>query len=89
MFSLALVLWPLGEAERAMSLVRRHEARTAALAHIGTRAYGNWHAAMFALMRGDLAHAAKNAAELAELTRRARFADVASVWVLSRGLGEC
>ncbi len=69
MISLALVLWPLGEAERAASLVRRVEARIADLAHIGTRAYGKWHVAMFALKRGDLAHAAKNAAELAQLTR--------------------
>ena len=69
MISLALVLWPLGDAERAASLVRGVEARIADLAHIGTRAYGKWHVAMFALKRGDLLRAAANAAELAQLTR--------------------
>ena len=69
MIALALVLWPLGDAERAASLVRGVEARIADLAHIGTRAYGKWHVAMFALKRGDLSRAAANAAELAQLTR--------------------
>ena len=69
MISLALVLWPLGHAERAASLVRGVEARIAGLAHVGTRAYGKWHVAMFALKRGDLSRAAANAAELAQLTR--------------------
>ena len=38
------------------------QARIAGLTHIGTRAYGRLHAAMFELMRGDLARAAPNAA---------------------------
>jgi class 3 adenylate cyclase/predicted ATPase len=70
MISLALVLWPLGDAERAASLVRGVEARIADLAHIGTRAYGKWHVAMFALKRGDIPRAAANAAELTQLTRQ-------------------
>ncbi len=61
MLYLALALWPLGDVERAVSLVRDAEARIAGLAHIGTRAYGRMHAAMFELMRGDLARAALNA----------------------------
>jgi tetratricopeptide (TPR) repeat protein len=68
MFYLALTLWPLGDIGRAVSLVRDAEARSAALAHVGTRAFGRLHAAMFALMRGDTSRAALNAVELARLT---------------------
>ena len=88
MLYLALTLWPLGDIGRAVSLVGDAEARIAGLAHIGTRAYGNMHAALFELMRGDLSRAAPNAAELAQTRARARSADVASVRGLSRGLGE-
>jgi class 3 adenylate cyclase/predicted ATPase len=69
MHVLALTLWPLGDIGRAVFLVGNAEARTADLPHIGTRAYGKSHAALFALMRGDLRRAAPNAAELARLTR--------------------
>ena len=55
MLYLALTLWPLGDVERAASLVRGAEARSAGLAHLGTLAYGKGHAVMFELMRGDLA----------------------------------
>jgi class 3 adenylate cyclase/tetratricopeptide (TPR) repeat protein len=67
MLYLALVLWPLGDVGRAVSLVRDAEARGAGLAHINTRAYGILHAAVFALMRGDLSHTALSARELARL----------------------
>jgi hypothetical protein len=53
MLYLALTLWPLGDIGRAISLVRDAEARSASLAHIGTRAHGKRHVAMFELMRGD------------------------------------
>jgi class 3 adenylate cyclase/predicted ATPase len=66
---LGFTLWPLGGIDRAITLVDDAEARIAGLAHIGTRAYGRMHAALFALMRGDLSRAASNAAELAQLTR--------------------
>ena len=69
MFFLAVTLWPLGDIERAASLGRDAAARVAGLAHIGTRAYGKWSAAMFELMRGDLSRAAPNAAETARLAR--------------------
>jgi len=69
MLYLALTLWPLGDIERAISLVGEAEARIAGLAHIGTRAFERMHAALFALMRGDLSRAAQNAIELAQLTR--------------------
>jgi predicted ATPase len=67
MMNLAHTLWPLGDIGRAVSVVGDAAARIACLAHIGTRAYGKWSAAMFELMRGDLSRAAPNAAELARL----------------------
>jgi predicted ATPase len=69
MFYLALVLWPMGDVERAVSLVGAAEARISGLAHIGTRANLKMHAALFELMRGDLSRAALNGAELARLAR--------------------
>jgi tetratricopeptide (TPR) repeat protein len=66
---LALALWPLGDVERAISLTRDAQERTARLAHIGTRAYEKAHAALFELMRGDLSRSAPNALELARLSR--------------------
>ena len=68
MLYLALTLWPLGEIGSAISLVRDAEARSASLAHIGTRAHGKRHVAMFELMRGDPPRCALNAPELARLT---------------------
>ena len=88
MLYLALTLWPLGDIGRAVSLVGDAEARIAGLPHIGTRAYGKCHAAMFELMRGDLSRAASNAAELAQTYARARSALVAGARGLFRGLGE-
>jgi class 3 adenylate cyclase/predicted ATPase len=67
MLYLALVLWPLGDVGRAVSLVRSAEARSASLTHINTRAYGILHSAMFGLMRGDHPQAAFSADELARL----------------------
>jgi predicted ATPase len=66
---LALTLWPLGDIERAVSLVGDAEARIVGHPHIGTRANGKWHLAMFELMLGDLSRAASVAAELTPLTR--------------------
>jgi len=69
MLYLAIALWPLGEAGRAVSLVDGAQARIAGLAHIGTLAYGKFHTAVFELMRGDLLRAAPYAVELAQLAR--------------------
>jgi predicted ATPase len=69
MLYLALTLWPLGDIGRAASLVRDAEARIAGHPHMGTRAYGKCHVAFVDLMRGDLSRAARNAVELARLTR--------------------
>jgi predicted ATPase len=69
MHHLAMVLWPLGDVERAISLVASARARVVGFAHVGSRAQGRFHAAMFELMRGDLSRAAQNAVELARLAR--------------------
>jgi predicted ATPase len=69
MFYFAFTLWPLGDVERAVSLVGDAEARTAGFDHVLTRAFGAMFAAMFQLMRGDLMCAAPNVVELAKLTR--------------------
>ena len=64
MFFLAIALWPLGEVDRAISLIDRMQTRIADLAHVGTLAFGRMHAALFDLMRGDRTRAAPNAFEL-------------------------
>jgi predicted ATPase len=69
MLYLALTLWPMGDIERAVSLVDGTEARLANLPHVASRAYGRLHAAIFELLRGDLSRTERNAAELARLTR--------------------
>ncbi len=69
MLCLALTLWPLGDIERAVSLVGDAEARSASLAHVATLAHGKQHAALFEMMRGDLSRVAPNALELARLVR--------------------
>jgi predicted ATPase len=66
---LATALWPLGEVDRAFSLIDRMQTRIVDLTHIVTLAHGRMHAAMFELMRGDPARAAPNAFELARLAR--------------------
>jgi hypothetical protein len=69
MLYLAIILWPLADIERAVALVRSAEARIAAHPHIATRAYGNWHAAVFEIMRADYSRAASRAIEVARLAR--------------------
>ena len=50
---LAITSWPLGEVDRARSLIERMQTRMADLTHVGMLAYGKMHAALFELMRGD------------------------------------
>ena len=69
MFSLAVALWPLGEVDRAVSLVEQMLTRIADLTHVGTLAVGRMYATLFELMRGDRTRAAPNAFELARLAR--------------------
>ena len=65
----AFVSWPLGEADRAISLIDRMQTRISDLTHVATLALGRMHAAMFELMRGDHARGATNAFEVARLAR--------------------
>ena len=65
---LSIASWPLGDVKRALLLADGVRERIASVTHVGTRAYGKTHAAMFDLMRGDHARAASNAFELARLT---------------------
>ena len=69
MLYLAIALWPLGEVERAMSLVESAQARLGAITHVGTLAFGQHHTAVFELMRGDRVRAAVSAFLLARVAR--------------------
>jgi predicted ATPase len=66
---LAIASWPLGEVDRATSLIDRMQTRIAHLTHVSTLAMGRTYAAIFELMRGDSTRAAPNAFELARLAR--------------------
>ena len=69
--------WPIWRLPRGLSArsIARFRSLTAfrrgwrASTHVGTLAFGRMHAAMLELMRGDHAHAAPNAFELARLAR--------------------
>ena len=67
MANLAIASWPLGEVDRAMSLIDRMQTRMSGVPHIGTLSFGRMHAALFELMRGDHARGAPHAIELARL----------------------
>ena len=67
MANLAAASWPLGEVDRAISLIDRTKTRVAGLTHVSTLASGKLYAAMFELMRGDHRRAAPNAFELVRL----------------------
>jgi predicted ATPase len=66
---LAIVLRPMGDVERAVSLVRGAQTRIAGLSHIGTHALANMHPALFELMRGNFSYATPYAVELARIAR--------------------
>ena len=70
MANLAITSWPLGEVDRAMSLIDAMETRMSGVPHIGTLSFGRMHAALFELMRGDHARGAPHAIELARLARQ-------------------
>ena len=64
---LALVLWPLGEVDRAVSFMSRMLARIASLTHGNTIALGHMFAAQFALMLGGPMRGNTNSLELARI----------------------
>ena len=66
---LAIASWPLGDVDRAISLIDRMQTRIASIEHITTIAFGRLHAALFELMRGDYLRTAPNVFELARLAR--------------------
>ena len=66
---LAIVSWPLGEVDHAISHIDRMQTRIAGISHIGTLAMGRMHAAIFELMRADHARVTENAVELTRLAR--------------------
>ena len=66
---LSFASWPLGEVDRAISLIGRMQTRIADLTHVGTLAIGRMHAALFELMRGDHSRVVPNAFELARFAR--------------------
>ena len=67
MVNLANASWPLGEVDRAISLIDRAQLRSADFTHAGVRAFARMHSALFDLMRRDHARAAPKALELAQL----------------------
>jgi class 3 adenylate cyclase/tetratricopeptide (TPR) repeat protein len=69
MVYLAFASWPLGEVDRAISLIDSMRRRIADLTHVGTLAFAIGYAAFFQLMRGDHGRAASNAFEFARLVR--------------------
>jgi class 3 adenylate cyclase/tetratricopeptide (TPR) repeat protein len=66
---LAIASWPLGNVERAVSLIDGAHRRLTNVAHIGTHPYAKIHAALFELMRGDRARAAQHGSVAARLAR--------------------
>ena len=86
---LAIALWPLGEVDRAISLVDRMPRADRGPQPISARSHtGECTAAMFELMRGDLARAAPNAVELARLAREHDLPMWRAFGVFLEGLGD-
>ena len=64
---LALVLWPLGEVDRAREVAEEMVARATKIGHVGTAAYGHFHFAIFEMMRRSPAGAAPHIEALIDL----------------------
>ena len=82
---LAIVSWPLGDADHAYSLVDRQHARMACVTHIGSRCWGTMLSGLFDMMRGDHARAAPMAFELARLAREHELTMYRAVGAFLRG----
>ena len=82
---LAIASWPLGEVDRAISLIDRMQRRMTDLTHVGTLALGTLYAAMFELMRGAPSRAAPNVFELARLAREHELTQFRAVGVFLEG----
>ncbi len=66
---LALVLWPLGEVERARWFIDRALTRANEIGHVGTLAYVHSHVAVFEMMRRNPGGVAPHAEALLDLSR--------------------
>ena len=66
---LALVLWPLGEVDRAREVAEEMVVRATKIGHIGTAVYGHFHFAMFEMTRRNPAGAAPHIEALIDLAR--------------------
>ena len=66
---LAFACWPLGEIDRAISLIDRMKTQIAGLTHANTLALGKMYAAQFALMCGGRGRLTESALELARIAR--------------------
>jgi predicted ATPase len=64
---LAFALWPLGEIERAASLVEGMRARMAGVSHANTLALGHMYMAQFALLRSERGRPTEHTLALARL----------------------
>jgi predicted ATPase len=71
---LASALWPLGEVDRAISLIDLMQRRIAKIAHPGTLAFAGLHMVLFELMRGDPVLVESNASEPVRLAREHKLA---------------
>ena len=66
---LALVLWPLGEVDRARTVAEQMIARAAQTGHASTIGYGHFHFAVFEMMRRGFAGAASHIEALVNVSR--------------------
>ena len=87
MLYLAIAIWPMGEIDRALSLIESATARIADVTHAGSKAYAAMHAAMFELMRGDVPRTAANATEVARLADEHDLSLWRAFAMFLRGLG--
>jgi tetratricopeptide (TPR) repeat protein len=69
MINLATVLWPLGEVERAISLIDRAQERARGITHAGTLGFVSQQSALLEMVRLNRQGVARNALELARLAR--------------------
>jgi predicted ATPase len=66
---LALVLWVLGEVERARTIAEQTMARATQTGHVGTIGYAHFHFAVFEMMRRSVSAAAPHIKALVDVSR--------------------
>jgi tetratricopeptide (TPR) repeat protein len=83
---LAFALWPLGEIDRAVSLIERMQSRMAALTQASTLSIGKMYAVQFAQMRAKLGGSTANALELSRIAREHDLAQFRAFGTFFEGL---